>query len=992
MFPSPVSPNRPPVSADQLNDHHEAGCSSTPHKPSLASITEHIVCPDLMKYAEPASQYSGAQLKKHVILKFRGSSEFQALCKQTRQALAQFRHVLAPHNQSVDFIRRFDAQIHALLDKWGLNSACVTHAEELDPDLFDLYSLALPKLAKAVAVEMAISKHPAMLDATDQGAIRQILRDLFPQDLTVCTPGVIQNIEAAWGRIGGLVNPPNFKEELTARKHDAYRQVIQKHVHQTFSQDSLFEGNQIHMVAAVQNHFAQELGLPTIEDKYASSQYAATVVNGRLELIRADFRRVSDPVELIDGLASDVMQQLRGDFDACHIEDANAAMQKLEVMAAKVSRQYVGCSPYTLSQVDPVSYIPCRVSPSCAALAMSMIHHAEKTGLFEPLEKVRVEIPRAHESPLKVVQLGHLVCVQEPLATGQTLPAFSPLCAEDLLPGAIQTLKSAMASFSPSAGMSPSLRGSPALLALFEAMKNSSGGAWSSIYRQTKFDITIEEASLFLNIMAGSDERLASLANIKLGTTAFDEIISHWSFFNQHLLNSFSSSEFLGWFDLLERSSDASDAKAHLDLRIQSLFRRENAIFLLPLAKAALDRNIVVECSLQGRLSRFELLYHTYLRAPSPEWVRVRLSLAPPKDRDALMVAMVRGVLLDVARVRPVQHKFLEILDVLHSQGACVFKNQEISWHACSSNMKHDQDYPTGLPKLLEWMGTHVTTDWSESSLATLLMAVEKNLLSAAVVKKLINSEGLRKTDFHRMDPEINSYLNEMYINSVRRLFSIRTPDAVHSAFGLIGFFLSKGFPSFSDNQITIELRDAIKKRNLPALEEAAQARLIPEGSVLSLLNGLADLNAFTQQDAVQIAECLLRHYALKGMRAEHFYHINAVSNQERYVLAKTLVEGLIGGPDQLNRLNGNGFGIMHQLAINNHAKVIRAFVAAGADINIKASATHHGKSPLHYAIRENNAEAKAVLIELGANQNQLDDLQRKPGERGLKKRLFGNF
>lgn len=85
--------------------------------------------------------------------------------------------------------------------------------------------------------------------------------------------------------------------------------------------------------------------------------------------------------------------------------------------------------------------------------------------------------------------------------------------------------------------------------------------------------------------------------------------------------------------------------------------------------------------------------------------------------------------------------------------------------------------------------------------------------------------------------------------------------------------------------------------------------------------------------------------------------------------IAKVLIEA---GVDA-NAKDKSGFAPLHYAARYNDLNVVRALIAAGADMNTKSD--KNGATALHYAVVANNEDVVKVLIECGADVNAMDEV-----------------
>ncbi|HEY1057492.1 MAG TPA: hypothetical protein VGE55_02040 [Limnobacter sp.] len=145
-------------------------------------------------------------------------------------------------------------------------------ADELRVDLFQLYEISGPLLLKiSMLIQLALgyqsSFPPHTLDHV-RAAVTSLGRGI-----NVCGPGIIQNVDEAYRQVSQTLLPPRLDKLILSERVEIAQQILLEFVKVHLKNETNFAGNEIHMVTALQNHFAERFRLPKVDDRYAVNRY-----------------------------------------------------------------------------------------------------------------------------------------------------------------------------------------------------------------------------------------------------------------------------------------------------------------------------------------------------------------------------------------------------------------------------------------------------------------------------------------------------------------------------------------------------------------------------------------------------------------------------------------------------------------------------------------------------------------------------------------------
>lgn len=944
-------------------------------KALLQKACAYVFEPDLDNFTPNRAFASEEALKRSTLAKFMDNPSFRVLGIQTENALKASGLLNQPGQPCL----MSDITINKCLKDWGFTSP-VNNPEQIDFSLYDLYLYGLPNLARAVAVVRELGTQTTAVDALAQGEIRQELRNLFNYGLTQCIPGVIQNIETAWKEISNCVSPPDLKGELNRRAAQAATAVLTEHVNLRFSNDQYFEGNQIHMVRALTNALAGKYGLIRVDDKYAVEYYAEEVLASSGTRLNSDLDKATAPEVLLRNLACDLMNQMRQRMHAEGTDDPNRNAGLVNGMAEKLRRQYVQCSPYTIGNVDPELAIPTQLSNSFAPLAIALLRQAHRQGLVK-IQETQVEIPLPGLPGLNLLRVGNLVCSSEKTGELGWSDALVPLTLDALLP-ASDWLKNQLKMPDDTIDEHCLAEKNLGLAALMEACQNSKGGIWASVWESGGREMTAYQAKVFLDIMSVQTPELAKFVGRgEINSYSLGMMLLTVANMNERLFNQIPTDNMQKWLnDLAPRLT--RDAR-HVDLK-ETLGKQMcpyQFTKCMPLALAAV--RLGVQVNYPQLSSYFAVGDSAKMAVHGKQWIEPMLNLARPDQKVPLAEAMVRNTLFELASKR--DDGQIAILDELVQKGACVFTNQESSWEHLLNAGKAEGLPAENLNKLLNCVAMRASKLWPPQALSLLFNAIEHDKVAPETVQACLASPSLNLVCETQGTVPGLEQAHKDYTSTVTALLNQRWSESLKLGFQVIGTFKGAGFPQIGD-ALKGALNAAFESLCFDVIEFASQSKLIPKDFVEQLLEKVCLSANLVDVDATRMAGCLLQDQFARwdsGHKWEKTWSraITAV-HLDKPQLATLLLNRLVG-PDNMNKLDEHGYAELHYCAKNDDHKLIRAMVAAGADINIKASAIHNGKTPLHYAIRDKKERARKALVDLKADTNVQDDWGRKPGESG---------
>lgn len=196
----------------------------------------------------------------------------------------------------------------ALAERLGLLKG-PGNRQPLGIDLGAFYTSTCTDLRTIAEAFELLQQHPQHFSHQDKTRAETQIRELANK-LNVCGPGTSQNIESALKNIMLMVCPPDFSGQFQAKRVEIAKQIFvefaAKHLRHEFNPI----GAEIHMVTALQNHYASRFQLPLVDDRYANSSYAQLEPEAREELEQR-LEYYLHPEHIAIELSQQFLQQLR---------------------------------------------------------------------------------------------------------------------------------------------------------------------------------------------------------------------------------------------------------------------------------------------------------------------------------------------------------------------------------------------------------------------------------------------------------------------------------------------------------------------------------------------------------------------------------------------------------------------------------------------------------------------------------------------------------
>jgi len=140
--------------------------------------------------------------------------------------------------------------------------------------IMDVYLQACPDARRLVRMH-AFAKQRADLVANDGANNTRACISELSQRLDVCANGIVQYFDEAVKNVRQLVFTPSLPEQAEHLRVQIAKNAIAEYINQRKKVMGLYISNEIHQVAAWQNHFSKMFNLPVVEDPGARAEITA---------------------------------------------------------------------------------------------------------------------------------------------------------------------------------------------------------------------------------------------------------------------------------------------------------------------------------------------------------------------------------------------------------------------------------------------------------------------------------------------------------------------------------------------------------------------------------------------------------------------------------------------------------------------------------------------------------------------------------------------
>lgn len=238
----------------------------------------------------------------------------------------------------------------------------------------DLYQQACPDASRLLRMHSFAYQRPDLVASNGEENARAAIRDLS-QRLDVCAPGIVQHFDEAVNTVRQAVFTPSLPERFEAMRIQIARNAIAEFINQNPRVARNEVGNEVHRVAAWQNHFSQSLHLPFIDDVFASPSYVENR-NDRTHLA-VTLADLQTPSAISSVLATQILHEARDLWAQAQTADSIDLTQYCMTIIDTINKRHGAVEPHTLIEMDD-NGMPCKLHDNPTLIALSIIRQIEQ--------------------------------------------------------------------------------------------------------------------------------------------------------------------------------------------------------------------------------------------------------------------------------------------------------------------------------------------------------------------------------------------------------------------------------------------------------------------------------------------------------------------------------------------------------------------------------------------------------------------------------------
>lgn len=237
----------------------------------------------------------------------------------------------------------------------------------------DLYLQACPDASRLFRIHTFAQQRPELVARDGEENARATIRELS-QRLDVCAPGIIQHFDEAVNTVRQATFTPSLPERFEAMRIQIVRNAIAEFIHQNPDAAGNRIGNEVHRVAAWQNHFSRAMHLPFIDDVFASRAYVENM-NQRNRLSRT-LTDLQTPSVIANVLATQILEEAHDLWSQAQATGTTDFPEYCMTIIEVISNKHGPVEPHTLIELDD-DEMPCSLHDNPTLLALSIVKQTE---------------------------------------------------------------------------------------------------------------------------------------------------------------------------------------------------------------------------------------------------------------------------------------------------------------------------------------------------------------------------------------------------------------------------------------------------------------------------------------------------------------------------------------------------------------------------------------------------------------------------------------
>ena len=349
------------------------------------NLMESVYTPDLFANQPAGSEtLTRAQRSMQALQNFKNTPQYQSFRQVTQHTLAELDAIAnstrTPHQRNTNFQNLGDGLWQAVnpntTSRFGVFQA-------------DLYQQACPDANRLVRMHAFAQQKPNQVAVGAQANARACIKELSER-LDICGPGLVQHFDEAVNTVRQASFTPSLPERFEALRIQISRDAITEFVRNR--PDPLIHGvgNEIHRVAAWQNHYSRPMHLPFIQDVYASPGYTEDF----LEQIELACKLASLQTWSVVSkvMATQILEEAHDLWNQAQADGATDLTRHCMPLIEKIGNKYGAVDPHRIFELNDDG-LPCRLHDNPTLLATSIIRQLKGNSAVHPCEEDFAEYP-----------------------------------------------------------------------------------------------------------------------------------------------------------------------------------------------------------------------------------------------------------------------------------------------------------------------------------------------------------------------------------------------------------------------------------------------------------------------------------------------------------------------------------------------------------------------------------------------------------------------
>lgn len=241
--------------------------------------------------------------------------------------------------------------------------------------IMDVYLQTCPDARRLVRMH-AFAQQRADLVANDgANSARACISDLS-QRLDVCANGIVQHFDEAVKNVRQLVFTPSLPERAELLRDQIARNAIGEFIMDRRNAMNVYTSNEIHLVAAWQNHFSKMFNLPAIDDPSASAIATASSCHRTDLTEKLSTLQTGSVVSEI--LATQILEEARNLWSQAQASGITDLTSYCMTLLEQLGNKHGPIEPHTLMVLDDNS-LPQGIHEDPTLLALAILKQIDQS-------------------------------------------------------------------------------------------------------------------------------------------------------------------------------------------------------------------------------------------------------------------------------------------------------------------------------------------------------------------------------------------------------------------------------------------------------------------------------------------------------------------------------------------------------------------------------------------------------------------------------------